>query len=339
MVKKKTSKKLFSHHRHTGKVLPRQHTSYPLIVLVLLMVGVLLGHVTMQARAADVVVTATANGPLPPSAAVILSPKDGDRFTDFPIAVSGTCPAPYFVKLYRNQAFSGSTQCNNDGTFLIYTDLFVGKNELEVRVVNAADQEGPRSNVVTVYFDQPITQAPPGSPSAPSSTPERESSAGEPKPFLITSDIFFKAIYDNDEVTWKFGIVGGRAPFHITVAWGDGSTSTLSRVGENEFTVTHKYRRGAQAREYYPVAVSVTDSDGRKASLQVFTILNNRLIPGLGSTSEDNQPLSGSALLQRVALSAYGVTTLMAISFWLGERHELMSLSRHLGQRFKHRKV
>jgi hypothetical protein len=324
---KKHQKKLFSHHRHTGKVLPHHHTSYPLVALLLLMVGVLLLHTTIQARAATVAVTATANGPLPPSPAVIQSPKTGDRFTDYPIPVSGTCPAPYFVKLFRNQTFSGSTQCKNDGTFLIYTDLFLGKNELEARIYNAADQEGPQSGIVTVYLDELPASA---SPTVPN---EGQSSTGQVQPFFITSDIYFKAIYDGDEIDWRFDIVGGDMPFHVTVAWGDGGTSTLNNLSKDSFTVTHTYNKSPEAREYYPVVASITDADGRKASLQVFTILNNRLVSGLGSTSDTDQPMGTS--WQRIMLAAYGVTVLMAISFWLGGHHGFAIWER-VTRRFRH---
>lgn len=304
------------------------------------MVGVVLRYTTLPARAADVVVTASANGPLPPMPAVILNPKNGDHFTDFPIPVSGTCPPSYLVKLFRNQTFSGSTQCNSNGTFLIYTDLFLGKNELETRIYNAADQEGPRSDIVIVYLDElpaPVTPSKPTEHQPP--TEAQQPPASQVRPFFITSDIYFKAIYEGDSIDWRFGIVGGDMPFHVTVAWGDGSTSVLNNLRTDTFTVTHTYNKGSASREYYPVAASVIDVNGRKASLQVFTILNNHLIPGLSSGSATAEQ-DREAFWRRVILSTYGVTTLMALSFWLGERRELSALVRHLhGHRPKPRKV
>jgi hypothetical protein len=330
---KKPAKRLLSHHRHTGKMLHHRHTSYPLVVLLLLMVGVFLAHATLQVRAATVKVTAVANGPLPPGPAVITNPKTGDRFRDIPIPVSGTCPYPYFVKLFRNQVFSGSTQCKSDGTFLIYTDLFEGKNDLEARIYNAADQEGPRSNIVTVYYDIPVPVTPP-SESLPPGERGRPPT-GVQEPFFITTDVFFKAVYDNQAVQWRFGIVGGKQPYHITVAWGDGSTSTLQNIRGKAFTVRHVYRKGAETREFYPVAVSVTDSKGRKATLQVFTVLNNRLIPGLGSTAPDELP-PDSSLWRRLLMAwpVYVVTVLMAVSFWLGEHRGFLIWDR-AARRFK----
>jgi len=341
MPKKKSTKRLFSHHRHTGRLLPKHHTSYPIVALLLLMVGVLLTHITIQARAADVVVTAAANGPLPPGPAVILDPVNDQRFTEIPIQVSGTCPSPYFVKIYRNDVFSGATQCNSDGTFLLYIDLFVGENKLEARIYNAADQEGPRSAVVTVFYDPPAP--PPGGPTGPPApgTPPGQSGGGggspgpsieKEKPFFITTDKYFKAIFEGQEIEWDFGIVGGDGPFYITVAWGDGATTVISNVRERNFTVSHTYRKGPEPREYYPVTVIVTDTKSRKATLQVFTILNDRLQAGAGGGTGagngpgdlgDGKPFISNEFLRRILLAwpAYGVTVLMATSFWLGGQH------------------
>lgn len=359
MPKKKQTKRLFSHHRHTGRVLPKHHTSYPLVALLLLMVGVLLGHITLQARAADVFVTAAANGPLPLTPAVILNPQEGQRFTDFPVAVSGTCPSPYFVKLYRNDVFSGSTQCNPDNTFLLYTDLFVGENRLEARIFNAADQEGPRSPAVTVFYDPPTPPAPPPGNGGGTPTPAPSGESPGPaieteKPFFITTETYFKAIFVGQEIKWGFGIVGGDPPFHITVAWGDGATTVVSNVDERNFTVAHTYTKGPESREYFPVAISVTDTKNRKATLQVFSILNDRIVPGTGSGEEqdgglgDGKPFISNEFLRRilVAWPAYGVTVLMAASFWLGEQHTALiwlhrpgKLPRPKLHRHRHRRV
>ncbi|HTE21785.1 MAG TPA: hypothetical protein VK674_01970 [Candidatus Limnocylindria bacterium] len=337
-AKRPAPKGLFSHHRHTGRVLHHSHTSYPLVILLLLMVGVFLAHATFQVRAATVVVTAAANGPLPPSPAVILDPEEGDRISAIPIPVSGTCPYPYFVRLYRNNTFSGSTQCNPDGTWLLYSDLFVGENELVARIFNAADQEGPQSAPVTVYYEPPgpsppgpgpVSPTDPGGDGSPgAATPGEEVS----NPFLITTDVFFKAIFVGQEISWEFGVVGGDEPFDVTVAWGDGGTSTITDLRERKFTVSHLYTKAPTSREYFPVTVSARDADDRKASLQVFTILNDRITPigGGSSTGGDGPGGTDITWLRRIWLAwpAYAITLLMVISFWLGQRRGLIILAR-----------
>lgn len=340
MPRKKKPAKLLSHRRHTGKVLHHRHTSYPLVVLLLLMVGVFMVQATRGVRADEVVVTATSNGPLPPSAAVILDPVNGQRFTGIPIPVSGTCPYPYVVKLYRNNLFSGSTQCNPDGTWLLFSDLFAGENELIARIFNFADQEGPQSTPVVVHYDVPV---PPTSPAQPDNSPQQSPTGpGAPsddltpteveeksKPFFITTDEYFRAIYVGQEITWDFGIVGGNMPFRVTVAWGDGGTTTMSGMDKRHFTVSHTYTKAPTSREYFPVTVSVSEEGDRNATLQVFTILNDRITPGLGRASSDGG--SGGGIFSpfwRIAWPAYAVTLLMVISFWLGQRRGLIIFSR-----------
>jgi hypothetical protein len=335
--KKKQPQKLLSHHRHSGRLLHHRHTSYPIVAMMLLVVGVFLALATFRVRAADIVVTAVSNGPLPPGPAVILSPNDGDRFTSIPIPVSGTCPYPYVVKLYRNNTFSGSVQCNPDDTWLLYTDLFAGENELVAKIVNFADQEGPASAPVTVFYDVPDTptpETPPGETPSPTPTAPRGDGATPAeeieKPFVLSTDMFFKAVYVGDEIKWEFQIVGGTAPFTVTVAWGDGGTSTLTGLTDRIFTVSHTYQSAPVSREYFPVSVTAADDKGREATLQVFSILNDRITPAIGgaegsggSNSKAGAGGIGTTNFGRffnIAWPAYGVTLLMVISFWLGQR-------------------
>lgn len=317
--RKKPKKPVLAHHRHTGKLLPREHTSWPFVVLLILMVGVLFTQITFQAKAADVAVTAAANGPLPPTPATITSPQNGASFSQIPITVSGTCPSPYLVKLFRNGVFTGSAQCQPDGTFTITTDLFQGENELQARIYNYADQEGPTSPAVTVTYNPPSASTPSGS------TPGQPGQSVE-GPFFITTDKFFKANLDKPRIDWDFGIVGGAQPFSVIVDWGDGSTTRLDNFIGNQFSVAHLYVKGNQAREYYPMLVKVTDTKGRVATLQTFNILNYSIAaattaPGGNLPSGDTSQGTDNSLLQLILFiwPAFGALILMAASFWLGQ--------------------
>lgn len=315
MTKKsrKTKKPLLSHHRHTAKVLPHHHTSWPFVVLLLLLVGAVLVQATYQVRAADLAVTATAEGPLPPSAAVITTPQTGSTLADTPILVAGTCPAPYIVKLYRNQIFSGAAQCEPDNTFRILTDLFEGKNELEAKIFNFAGQEGPTPIKVTVMYTLPAGAAP----------PEETQVPVIQEPFLLTTDQFFKANQDKQHIDWTFGITGGTGPYDIEVDWGDGNKSTLKDFAGSSFSVTHEYAKNSTIRAYYKVQVRAVDASDRTAHLQVFSVLNYSVaaaggndLPGSPTTLK---PPSGG-MSQQVAYiwGAYTAASLLAISFWLG---------------------
>lgn len=294
--------------RHTGRRLHKSNTSYPLVGVLLVMVGVLLTAMTLQVKAADVVVTATANGPKPVQPAVILSPANGSQLTDSSTPVSGTCEPGYYIKLYRNEIFSGSALCTPGGTFSILTDLFVGRNDLQARTFNIADEEGPPSNIVTVYYkpQQPIDGGLDGS------------------PFYLSTEYFFKAAYSGQKTTWEFDIFGGKGPFTAYVVWGDGYSDRLPASSDETFRIEHIYKTLKDMREYYTVTVRVVDSAGRSASLQLIAIMNDpNIISGALVRPNDPSPFAPGSLfsgLLKFIWSAYGIVLLMGICFWLGER-------------------
>ncbi|MCA1807622.1 MAG: hypothetical protein LC687_07225 [Actinobacteria bacterium] len=85
------------------------------------------------------------SAPPPSQAASITVPANGATFGETPITVSGLCPDDdYLIKLFRNNIFSGSVQCE-DGSYSLETGLFIGENELIARVFDALDQAGPDS--------------------------------------------------------------------------------------------------------------------------------------------------------------------------------------------------
>ncbi|MDQ3123180.1 MAG: hypothetical protein M3Q14_00635 [bacterium] len=290
-------------HKHTAKLTHRSHTSYPLLTFLLLIVGVFLALTTISARAADVTVTAVNAGSPPPYAAVITSPKHNARLDRSIIDVSGTCPYQYFVKLYRNNVFSGAMWCEADGTFSIQTSLFNGRNDLEARIFNVADTEGPHSSVVTVWY----TPKSPG--------------RGASIPFYLTTDYFYKAAYTGQKTTWDFTIYGGSGPYQAMVDWGDGTTSTHS-TSDKKLSIDHTYQALKSEREYFKVIITLRDKNGRSTSLQLIAIMNEPDVIG-GALARPNDPSpSGSWFsgILRYLWSAYLITLLMGVSFWLGER-------------------
>lgn len=313
----KYSRLRLTHRAHTGRKLHRSHTSYPLLGLLLLMVGILLTATTLQVMAADVTVTAVANGSPPVQAAVILSPKHHDRFTDSSIPVSGTCAPGYYVKIYRNDIFSGAAICTDGGTFSITTDLFAGRNDLQARTYNVADVEGPRSKVVTVYYDPPAPV--PGEPGyQPGGRPDPES------PFYLSTEYFFKAAYSGQRISWDFKIMGGKGPYTVYAVWGDGYSDVYPNKEGGNFTIEHIYNTLKEKREYYSVTVRIVDSRGFSASLQLISIMNDpNVISGALVRPNDGSPFTTVKLfsgLLKFVWSAYGIVLLMGICFWLGER-------------------
>ena len=306
-IQKKSKRLHLIHRKHTAKLLHRRHTSYPLLAFLLLSIGVLLTAMTLQAKAATVTVTGVNLGDPPTTPAVITSPIDGDRFTDDSIVVSGTCPGGFYVKLLRNNVFSGSVLCAVDDTFTISTSLFAGRNDLEARIYNIANNEGPRSGEITVYYDTPDEEPTPTEPSG--------------SVFYLATEYFYKAAYTGQEISWDFDIFGGKAPFDATVSWGDGTTSTHSANGR-KLTIKHTYNSLDDERQHFVIKITLKDANSKATSLQLIAIMNEPNMIG-GALAQPQTPSPGSAAsnsLLRYVWSAYALVVLMGISFWLGER-------------------
>ena len=309
-------RRLISHHAHTAKILPGKHTSYPLLAVILLMVGVLLFTTTIRARADTVTVTAIANGVPPNEAAVILSPINNEHFTTSLLPVSGTCPVGFYVKLFRNDIFSGAAACASDGTFVIESDLFFGRNDLEARIFNIADVEGPRSDIVTVYYD--ILD--PNAGGNAGAIPEGPAAI----PFYLATDYFYKAAFTGQAIDWNFRAYGGTTPYTVRVIWGDGYSDTRTGINMQDFSLHHEYKSLKSQRDYFVVRVELTDMSGHKASMQLIAIMNDETVIG-GASLKPDQPITmayGSWLLGKLKYvwSAYGFVLLMGLCFWLGER-------------------
>lgn len=127
---------------------------HPITAFVLLCVGVLAAGSTFTSWAESYDVTAKVHAPALTEPAVITSPTGGQRFSEKTIDVQGDCPADSYIKLYKDAAFSGVALCA-DGRFSIQTDLSTGENELQVRVFNLTDDEGPGSSPVKVFYNLP----------------------------------------------------------------------------------------------------------------------------------------------------------------------------------------
>ncbi|HSW37430.1 MAG TPA: hypothetical protein VLG37_03625 [Candidatus Saccharimonadales bacterium] len=324
MKKRRSSKrpahKLLVHKAQTGKLVPAGHTSYPLLAFVLLFLGIVLMNLTLQVRAADVVVNGRVPGNPPSQPAIITSPADGTHFTGIPITVQGTCPAGNIVKLYRNDTFSGAVMCDSTGHFSLQTDLFPGANVLRARIFNLGDTEGPQSAPITVYYDIP----------GPSGPTPPENGGTTPKTLLLETNIFFRGYYVGDTVHWKLSIEGGTPPYAIAVDWGDGNSSVISRSHAGLFEIGHVYKKPGGWRGSYPIKLKASDSVGQQASLQLVVIVNNP--KAVNSIVPSGLPPAFLSILHmlRPVWSFYAVALLMTTSFWLGEKRGFAIFNRRL---------
>lgn len=325
------------HHRHTGKIMHKRHTSYPVLAMLLLCVGVLLSGATSSTMAATITdsdsyqVTASYLGYPPTTAATIGAPLDGTHFKSAPITVSGTCPVDTYIRLTRNGVPSGIALCNADGTYSLQTDLFSGTNTLQAQVYSLTDLPGPSSAVVTVYLDQPAPVSSPG-PTAPrTGTPTSTNNLS--MPLILKSQFHYQGHYTGQTTQYQFLIDGGTAPYAVSINWGDGTQKLLTVPVSGPFTVSHTYQKAGGYHGSYKITLSAADAAGTNTMLQILAIVNNRpTVPLTGSASSDG----GSSAMDNIGQNlqallnviwpTFAITVLLLLAFWFGELRELKLL-------------
>ncbi len=350
-----------SHHRHSGRVLPRRSTSYPLLTMIVLCVGVLIGgwtHIVTAAtnpygppQSGSYMVHASVPGPAPTQPASIVSPTTGTHFTDKPIIIRGNCPADSgdgYVSIYRNGFYSGTALCDTNGTYQLSIDLFAGANQLVAKVYNFTDVPGPASAPITVYYDPPQPSVIPDAPTPATSTSSKSKPAAQgfsvnaaPNssaplttivPLTLSTDFTIHGYYVGQQSIWQLDLGGGAAPYALAVEWGDGSNSVASRGEAGPVRLTHTYEKPGGYHGNYVVKFTATDAAGSQTYLQLLVIVNSRMPSTVGSTSPNDGGYASGMLhtLRNYIWPSYGVVVLMLASFWLGERREYRILKPRL---------
>ncbi len=278
----------------------------------------ILGSQPTNAQSSDPVqsgsvgLTGTISAPPPTEGATITVPTNGQSFTEMPVPVRGLCPAGLLVKIFKNNVFAGSVQCN-DGTFEINIDLFTGTNELVARVYDDLDQPGPDSPTVTVNFV--------------------DSRIGAGSRVSVTSNYAKRGANPGETLTWPIIISGGSGPYAISVDWGDGKPADLlSQQFPGTFDLSHIY----DSAGVYNIIIKVSDSNGVSAFLQVVGVANGPL----SQTNSDGSPL-GSEQDDGIAFYAGGKTTIVwwpatitvpfvISTFWLGKKYMLRVMKKRI---------
>jgi hypothetical protein len=254
-------------------------------------------------------VNAVVPPPRPSRPAIITSPSTGQTFSTNPVVVEGTCGSGNFIKVFTNGILVGSVICSANGHFSVPVDLVIGRNDLTAVPYNALDQAGPTSNTVTVNLN-----APPGG-------------IGFSTELILQSENYFRGTVPGVEIAWPIEIVGGQAPYAVSVDWGDGTTDVFTRLAPGVFIVKHTYKKtGTGYLNTFPLIIRASDAAGHNAYLQLTTIVN----PATGSisnpTSKEGQPVNTLLLIWPLWI----ILLLMIISFWLGERREKHIMRRQL---------
>jgi hypothetical protein len=303
---------VLAHRRHTGKTLHHGRTSYASLAFILMLCGVLLTSYSTNVSAAvqnpqegSIGLSGAVRGPAPTRAAVIQSPSNGFRLSTSPVTVSGTCPVNTYVSLYRNGVFSGVAVCQGDGTFNLLVELVPGQNQLQAKISDTLGQAGPDSNIVGVFY-------------APVSTDVGGGQFGTP--LLLISEVGIVGISPGQKLQRTVTIIGGTGPYAISWDFGDDTIVAIPQSVAGEGSATHSYQRPGT----YRVTVTVTDSTGNTAIIQLVTVVNgvgDSVIASTRNGSDIPGILFGLWPL-------YIMTVLLVFAFWLGERRELWALRR-----------
>jgi hypothetical protein len=351
-AKPKASRKwTISRHKrsiHARRAPHKKLLLHPTFVLGLLCIGVFMVSWTYKVVADTV--SSVIEAPALTSSATITSPSYGETLNSSQVEVSGSCPINSYVKLQLNGNFVGVAWCSDDNSYNITTTLYSGTNVLVAQDYNSTNLAGPTSNPVTVYYQPPAalktpsqtnkanpqqkttttvsgnqtTQTSPGSSS--SQAPVVQSSQSK-QPILVSSSFEFKTFSVNNQFSWQTDISGGAPPYKVMINWGDGSTSSEYLKTDPLITIKHQYKEPG----YYSVVLSVEDSTGSKQTLQLAALINNAKgqSPFITTpTTSSGAGLGNSSNTHNrdwliLAWPGYITVSLMALSFWLGEKREL----------------
>lgn len=262
-------------------------------------------------QSGSVGLTGTISAPPPTQGATITVPTNGQTFTEVPVPVRGLCPTGLLVKLFKNNVFAGSVQCDS-GTFEISIDLFTGTNELIARVYDELDQPGPDSPTVSVTFV--------------------DGRQGAGTRVSITSNFAKRGANPGQTLTWPIIISGGSGPYAISIDWGDGkSTDLLSEPFPGALDLSHIY----DSPGVYNIVIKVSDTNGGAAFLQVVGIANGPLSQTNADGSQIGSEDSGVAFIAsgstKIVWWPATITVPFIIStFWLGKRYMLRVMKKRI---------
>lgn len=156
------------------------------------------------------------------------------------------------------------------------------------------------------------------------------------EPFTIGYTYKYTVYATDKSYTWNLSLSGGKAPYAITILWGDGSTSTVVRSNTDSFDVAHTYNLSGKSSNNYTINVKAVDSVDTVANLQLSSLVTyNGARPGTVKPNLYNSVLNFVKKWVWLIWPTYAVVLLMTTSFWLGEREEYIKIVKSSGQ---HRK-
>ena len=257
-------------------------------------------------QSGSVGLTGQISAPPPTEAAVISLPTNGQNFGQLPVIISGLCPDGLLVKIFKNNVFGGSVQCEG-GSFSLQSDLFVGTNDLVARVFDDLDQPGPDSNIVSVTF--------------------RGNSVNAPSRVTLTSNFAKRGANPGQTLNWPEILSGGQGPFAFSVDWGDGKEPDLfTEPFAGTIDLSHVYDEPG----VFNIVVKVVDTNGTTAFLQLVGVGNGPLSQTTDTTT-DGEDAGFTTTQTRIVWWPAAVIVPFAVStFWLGKRYMLRVMKKRI---------
>lgn len=323
-----------------------RYTSYAILFFLLVGVTLLLFFTRQHVAEADITQSGSINisgvvpGPPPSTPATISEPVDNQHVATSVISAKGSCTPGLIVEIWRNNAEAGSTICDGTGNYSIQVTLLPGENKLRARISDSLGQYGPDSQTISVFYDVPsideiLADADAGSKMTRDQAAKQEDILTK-HPLLLFSNPVHAGYYIGGKTKLPYELNGGQAPYAVSVDWNDGSKNSLaSHDKAGDYIASHVYSKAGQ----YQVTITATDQFGTQAIFQTILIINGDKAMVEGAI-QDNCKINNTApncpvnnqLLQHIdqAWPAVAGATLMAGSFWLGERVVFYRLSRGL---------
>lgn len=257
---------------------------------------------TPQPQTGSFGVEATKKQAPPNQAPTITTPGNGSSFSTSPITVNGICQNDLLVQVYNNGVMVGAVMCKGN-SFSVQVSLFAGANELTAIQYDELDQASPVSNTVTVNY-----------------TDTRFTAFGQL--VTLTSSYGRRSAPAGSVLNWPLQLSGGTGPYAFSIDWGDGSKAELKSVAlAGVVTIEHPYAKAG----IYTVNITVTDTNGVSAFLQVVAIASGKVDSTTANATGNTDEKTGGT--PRVMWIPYILLLLLLLpTYWLGRRSMLVSI-------------
>jgi hypothetical protein len=323
-------------HKHTGRLVHRQHTSYISLMLLLLAIGFFMLYASSNIALSEqmpinnsTTVDAIVSGPVPTIGATITLPANSTTLTDIYVTdINGTCLKNTFVVIDDNSGAVGSTVCTDAGIFTLQIKLKLGANILSALNYDNLNQAGPVTpsvNVNVVQTNGLATESTmPNLPVNPSIISGSNSNLSDcskynPVSMPISSEPHVAIVcvprLFGPKTQQAIGLLawGGSPPYAVDIDWGDNLDNTLLSLPTAGYkTQTFSYA----APNTYKILLKLTDQTGKTAIVQTAVQVNGSA-KATASTSIVNEINNIDWFKTPVPL--YLLAVAITLGFWGGD--------------------